>query len=165
MDDPKATPPVLDAQQNAASAPPAAAPPPLPPPPAPPAPRPETRWAESAEAVPWVMTLDELVARGACTEGLERFDARTNGSGVWSLELGWTRHETRQLAREAPSSLLWYARKGLIPVSLEQAKKAIDDAQTPRRRNPLADGARKHVPRARSLELDAMRIAQAERVQ
>lgn len=98
------------------------------------APPPETRWAASADAVPWVMTLGELVARGACTAGLERFDARTHGSGVWTLERGWTERTTEEIAWAAPESLLWYARRGLIPLTEAEAHAAIKDAQEYKRR-------------------------------
>lgn len=83
-------------------------------------------------AKPWVMTREKLVELNACKPGVDLFDERTRSlgtPGVWTLRDGWTDAETRALAREAPTSLRWYARHKLIPVTRAEALEAIDAVQ------------------------------------
>ncbi len=87
------------------------------------------------------MTRARLVELKACEPGLRTFDERSDVvNGTWVLHDGWTKTVLVRLAREAPLSLRWYARKGLCPLTPAEAFSLIERVRGPQSRIERAMG-------------------------
>jgi len=71
----------------------------------------------------FTMTLEAVKVHSPCT--LDHFFMLSAGTDTWVLPDGWQESTTEQFAREWPINLLWYASKGLIPVTYPEAKLAL----------------------------------------